>query len=133
MLAKHRHAVGERGYRRQLNHLRLVRLDLERVGNIRVTTGHHQCEVLHHIDVILGRLGVVKTGQRIDVHPPGINGDPILLRAWLLEENILDVVDHIVGGSHRVVHAWPDVVAVIDLLRFVVLGRFVPTRLTGTG
>ena len=133
VLSEHRHAVGERSDRWQLDFLRRVRLDFERVGHIRVAAGHHQREILNHVHMILWRLGIIKTGQRIDVHTPSINGDPIFLRAWLFEEYILDVVDHVIGGAHRVVNAWPDVVAIKDLLRFIVLSQFTITGLSGAG
>ena len=100
MLSEYRHPVGERGDWRKLDLLRRVRLDLERIGHVRVPARHHQREILHDIHMILGRLSIIKTGQRIDVHTPRINGDPIFFRAWLLEEHILDVVDHVIGGAH---------------------------------
>ena len=115
-LVEHRQAVGQRGDGRQIDRFRLVGSDFERAADLRVGAGHHEREVLHDIDVVGRRLGVVKRRQRVDVHAARVDGDAVLLRAWLLDEDVLDVVDHVVGHTHRAEDRRADVVAVIDLV-----------------
>ena len=115
-LVEHRHAVGQGSNGRQLDLLRLVGLDYEGVPHLRVGAGHHERKILHHINVIGTCVGIVKRRQRIDIHTTCIDGDAVFLRARLLDEDVLDVVDHVVGQAHRAVNGRADVVAVIDLV-----------------
>ena len=77
------------------------------------------------------RLGVVKRRQRVDVHAARVDGDAVLLRARFHDEDILDVVDHIVGDAHRTEDRRTDVVAVVDLLRLVCVVRRVVGGIAG--